>query len=364
MRNDYVQRQKAEFGRKALAVLPVHYPKEILTAMDVLAVEMWGPPGPPQGPDAGRLQAYVCAVARNAQAVVAAGKADVVDGILFPHTCDSIQGLGTLAPDLGGWSKPAFRFIHPKGERRASSRTFVEMEMRSLAKDLETLTGKALDEGRLRAAVRLHRHIDGIRAALLDKRARLAMDDTALYTLLRRGEYLWPEDHLQELEGATALISEEAVQGGVPIMVAGYVPEPMAMFATLNHAGAFVAADDYAAVGRRLVRNGPDGEGDPFVTLADAYFLAPPCPTRSADQSIRMRYLGDLFDRAGAAGVIVHVPKFCEPELFDVAAIRSTFTAKGAPYLYLEGELESELSGQTVTRIEAFVEMMTSGRSA
>ena len=363
MRKEYIQKQKAEFGRKALAVLPVHYPKAILTAMNILAVEMWGPPGPPRGPDAGRLQTYVCAVARNALAFIAAGKADMIDGILFPHTCDSIQGLATLAPDLGGWSKPAFRFIHPKGERRTSSRTFVEMEMRSLARELETFSGMPLDEGRLRAAIHLHRKVDETRAELLDTRARLAMDDTALYALLRRGEYLWPQDHLKEIEGAKALIGPQVVQKGSPVMITGYVPEPMAIFATLNAAGAFVAADDYAAVGRRLARNGKDGESDPFAMLADAYFLGPPCPTRSADQSIRMRYLGDLFDRSGAAGIIVHEPKFCEPELFDVAAIRSTFTSKGAPFLYLEGELESELSGQAVTRIEAFVEMMTTGRS-
>jgi benzoyl-CoA reductase/2-hydroxyglutaryl-CoA dehydratase subunit BcrC/BadD/HgdB len=143
MRRAYIREQQAR-GRKAVAVLPVHYPKPLLTAMDVLAVELWGPPGSPRGPDAGRLQAYVCAVARNALAFLAAGHADVVDGVLFPHTCDSIQGLATLAPDFGGWAKPCFRYLHPKGEERPSSRAFVRAELESLARELATLTGKAL----------------------------------------------------------------------------------------------------------------------------------------------------------------------------------------------------------------------------
>src|SRR5512139_3873753 len=109
MRLAIIREQQAR-GRKVLAVLPVHYPKPLLTALDILAVELWGPPGPPRGPDAGRLQAYVCAVARNALAFMAAGHADAVDGMLFPHTCDSIQGLATLAPDFGGWGKPCFRY--------------------------------------------------------------------------------------------------------------------------------------------------------------------------------------------------------------------------------------------------------------
>ena len=70
-----------------------------------------------------------------------------------------------------------------------------------------------------------------------------------------------------------------------------------------------------------------------------------------------MRHLLDLYDRSGAAGVIVHQQKFCEPELFDVAAIRRAFAARGARLLYLEGELERDLSSQATTRLEAFVEL-------
>ena len=72
-RVQYVLEQRRRHGRRALAVLPVHYPKELLTAFDVLAVELWGPPGAPRGDAAGRLQPYVCAVVRNALAFLAAG---------------------------------------------------------------------------------------------------------------------------------------------------------------------------------------------------------------------------------------------------------------------------------------------------
>lgn len=353
-----------ERGGKVLAVLPVHYPKEILTALDVLAVELWGPPGAPAGPAAGRVQTYVCAVVRNALAFLASGKADAADGVLFPHTCDSIQGLATAAPDFGGWSKPSFTFLHPKGPRRASSRVFVEAELRSLATALEQWTGRALEPKRLHDAIALHAAIDAARGALLTGRRRLALRDRELYALLRRGEYLWPEDHLRELEAARATLADHPVQKGHPILITGYVPEPMSLFDTLGDAGAFVAADDYAGIGRRVGRRRSSPAADPFACLADDYFLSPPCPTRSADQGERVRHVTELFDRAEATGVIVHVVKFCEPELFDVPALKKAFAARDVPLLYLEGELETELSGQVVTRLEAFVEMLGSTRRA
>ena len=366
-RNEYIARQREAHGRRAVAVLPIHYPKELLTALDVLAVELWGPPGAPRGDAAGRLQSYVCSLARNALAFLASGGADAVDGALFPHTCDSIQGLATLATDLGGWGKPAFTFLHPKGPARPSARAFLDAELRALAGALERFTGRALDPARLAWAVRLHAEIDAERAALLEARARLAMTDRELYALLRRGEWLWPEEHLAELRGARAAIRAAPAGHGIPVLVSGYVPEPPELLDVLNRAGAYVAADDYAAVGRRLAPGGAAAratEADAWERLAERYWAAPPCSTRSADPAARVRHLEGLLARSGARGVLLHVLKFCEPELFDLPALRRAFASRGVPVLVLEGELEPALSAQATTRVEAFVELLAAGRAA
>jgi benzoyl-CoA reductase/2-hydroxyglutaryl-CoA dehydratase subunit BcrC/BadD/HgdB len=351
-------------GQKTVVVLPVHYPRELFTAMDVHTVELWGPPGPPRGPDAGRIQTYACAVVRNALAFLAAGGADAADAVLFPHTCDSIQGLATLAPDFGGWGKRTLRFLHPKGGDSPAARAFVRAELSLLSDRLAELTGRPLALPRLAEAIRLHARIDRLRGDLLSRRAFLDRTDPELYLLLRRGEFLWPEDHLAELSDAARGLGGERVQRGVPLMVTGYVPEPMTLFDALASAGAFVAADDYAAVGRRVPLSPMADGGNPLDTLAAKAFAMPPCPTRGGDQEVRMEYLEALYRRSGAAGLVVHVQKFCEPELFDVPAIRRRFARIDAPLLYLEGELESSLSGQVVTRLEAFVEMVNARRKA
>ncbi|HET6412813.1 MAG TPA: 2-hydroxyacyl-CoA dehydratase family protein [Anaeromyxobacter sp.] len=365
-RKPYLARQRTEEGRKAVAVLPIHYPKELFTALGLLAVELWGPPGPPRGPGAGRLQPYVCALARNALAFLTSGGADLVDAVLFPHTCDSIQGLATLLKDLGGFDRPTLTFLHPRGPGRPSALSYLDEELRALAASLEALSGAPLDPERLLAAVRLHDEIDAARAALLDSRARLAMGDNELYALLRRGEWLWPEDHLAELRGARGRLAEGPVVPGIPILVSGYLPEPPAVLEALNRAGAYVCADDYAAVGRRLVRSPPSGPTmkDPFTRISERYLALPPCPTRCTDVELRVRHLLALAERSGARGVLLHVVKFCEPELFDVPALRRAFASRGLPVLFLEGELEKELAAQAVTRIEAFVEMISAGRAA
>ena len=364
-RLDAIREHQARRG-KVLAVLPIHYPKELLTALDILAVELWGPPGPPRGPDAGRIQSYVCAIVRNALAFISAGGIDAVDGLLFPHTCDSIQGLATVVPDFGAWSKPVFHYIHARGEERPSARRFVEAELRRLARELAVFAGHSLDEDRLRDAIRLHRDIDRLRATLLDERSRVPLADAGLYRLLRRGEFLWPADHLSELEAAAAGLAPAPVQRGLPVLVSGIVPEPMSLLDALADAGAFVAADDYAAVGRRVNRHHQAALDDPFAALAELSFAAPPCSTRQSNQIARADHLEALLERSGALGVLLHTVKFCEPELFDLPVLRRRLSSRGVPVLQLESELEPELSGQTLTRIEAFVEMLgaAAGRGA
>jgi len=362
-RGTYALRQKEEHDRRSLAVIPIYYPKELLTAFDILAVELWGPPGPPRGDGAGRIQTYVCSVVRNALAFLESGHADAMDGLLFPHTCDSIQGLATLVMDFGGWSKKSFVFQHPRGSDRASAKMCVEQELRSLAGELEAWTGKPLDLKRMQWALDLHREIDVCRATLLDQRARSPLSDVELYALLRRGEWLWPEEHLEELRPAVQALASAPVQKGIPIMVTGYVPEPQGILAALANAGAYVAADDYAAVGRRVSRAAKHPAGDPWAELVARYGSVAPCPTRNVENGPRMQYLQSLCKSSGARGLLVHVQKFCEPELFDIPDIRKTFAALGVPVLVVEGDLELALSGQTETRLEAFIEMLrTSGR--
>jgi benzoyl-CoA reductase/2-hydroxyglutaryl-CoA dehydratase subunit BcrC/BadD/HgdB len=69
--------------------------------------------------------------------------------------------------------------------------------------------------------------------------------------------------------------------------------------------------------------------------------------------------LRDLVDRTGALGVLAVAPPFCEPEQFYLPALRKGLDV---PLLYIEHEGGSEVDGQLVGRIEAFVETLEVAR--
>jgi benzoyl-CoA reductase subunit C len=86
---------------------------------------------------------------------------------------------------------------------------------------------------------------------------------------------------------------------------------------------------------------------------------APRIPaTRASPIERRLDALISLARRSGARGVVFYDVKFCEPELFDLPALRSGLQESGLPSLAIEVDLSDPLPEQARTRLEAFLEMI------
>ena len=116
-------------------------------------------------------------------------------------------------------------------------------------------------------------------------------------------------------------------------------------------------ADENAAAGvsSSVIRG---GSLDPFYALAHAYLGKPACP-RMFVGDMRARHLRKLARSSGVQGIVYFAPKFCDHAYYDFAELkRHVGESEGLPMLLLEGEYGSARSGQTLTRVTAFREML------
>jgi len=359
-RKEYIIRQKRDFGRRALGVFPAVYPRELLWAFNVLPVEIWDPPLELTAAQA-HLQPHICSVVQLGLELILQGKAEPVDGFLFPHTCDSIQNLASLVSDCLEPGQPCYFLYLPKEPFAASARIYYQAQLKALARDLEGQFGR-LDEDKLREAVRTGRRLN----ILLDRlyrdlaAGRLDCGSVEFYRLVRRGEYLWPDDWAVELEALLARPPREAPAGRAAVVLSGLLPNPPELLDLLDRLGLRVSGDDLLCCGRRLIdriEEGPPPD-DPWAALAEAFFRLPPCSTRASAQAERLKRLLELVRAGQARGVIFCPVKFCEPELFDLPILTAELKARGVPTLVLDLEVNQGLSGQLRTRVEAFAEML------
>ncbi len=352
-RTETIRAWRAQGGGIA-AVLPIHYPRALLRAFGLLPVEVWGPPRVDPAPGAAHLQPYVCSIVGNALSFLLKDGLEVADVIIVPHACDSLQGLGSLLLDFVRPRQPVFPIYLPRG-RRESDRQFLADECRALYGKLAAVTGRTPPEAELMESIRLEEEADGLLAELHRRRRALPLTDLAFYRLVRAREYL-PAEEFAALARSVLDAPPADPRAGIPVLLSGIVLEPMALLDAINEMGGTVVADDLACCGRRLYP--PGASNDPFLRMAERILDGPPDPTRGSPIAERLRHLVGMARERGARGVIFYDVKFCEPELFDLPILRRGLQEAGLPSVHIEVDLNDPLSGQTLTRIEAFLEMV------
>jgi len=158
------------------------------------------------------------------------------------------------------------------------------------------------------------------------------------------------------------LPAARAVQtNGVPIFLFGNVLPDPATFELFADCGARIVGDDLCT-GYRQFAGVAAGRTDDSVYLRLAHHILtkPPC-ARTFFPMQPGRVAHDTLAAAkacGAAGVIGHTVKFCDPYLARMPIFREEFKRSGMPLLLLEGDCTLRSIGQQRTRIEAFIEML------
>jgi len=355
-RREYLEKQK-QSGRRLIGVFPAHYPREILWAFNAVPVEIWDPPLETAGASA-HLQPYICSVVKLGLELVLQGKGDILDGFLFPHTCDSIQNMASIVYDYLGMNKPCYFFYHPKAPYRRSSRDYYLKQLQSLAACLEKDMGP-MDKTALKDRVVQGHHLAGILREIYDLRRQgaLCVPNAEFYRTIRQGEYLHPDDFIPLLQNFLKT-SKGGAAKGPGIILSGVLPNPPEILGLLDELGVRVVDDDLLSCSRRFLMK-PGRLDDPFETLAEDYFAMPPCTTKDSPLSERVDHLRAKIAGSGAKGVIFYMVKFCEPELFDVPQMAAAAKETGAATLIVDVDLNQGLSGQLATRVEAFVEMIS-----
>lgn len=351
-RKDVLDRMRAA-GYRIAAVLPIHYPRALLRACGFHPMEVWGPTRVDSRAGDLRFQAYTCAIVRNAVSLLSEGKLDVADVLLVPHTCDALQGMGSV---LGDFIKPRQRVLtlyHPRGDG-PTALNFLTDELRRLQEELTAHSGRQPTDADWEAALRVEAEGDAAFAALYRDRVRLPLTDREFYALIRAREYVAADD-FASLANAVPR-SEHSEASGIPLMLSGIVCEPMEVFDHINSVGGHIVADDLACGYRRVYPSVTDGP--PLERMARALLGAAPDPTRGSPIAERAAAIAQRMRDTGAKGLLVYGVKFCEPELFDLPRLRAHLAEAGFPVLHVEHEMTPEVSQQALTRVEAFLETL------
>jgi len=289
---------------------------------------------------------------------VLAGKVPDLDGAVLMNSCDAMRRLA----DAWRAARPQDNVLLvdlPVTTDEAALKFFA-VQLEALADQLKQWVGHAFSAADLEASLvkfnTLSAALSDLGAAVNNGRqAGSRADLQALYNACTQRSLGESIQDCRLPDGATA------PKNGVPIFLFGNVlPDPEA-FELFTDCGARIVGDDLCTGYRQFAGLEADrADGSVYLQLARHILTKPPC-ARTFFPAQPGRVAHDTLAAAqacGAAGVIGHTVKFCDPYLARMPIFREEFKQAGMPLLLLEGDCTLRSMGQQRTRIEAFIEML------
>lgn len=306
------------------------------------------------------LPPYCCHLVKSCMESLLQGKLDFLKGIVFTHTCDSMQGLS----DIWALQKRVplhFNLMIPSQLDSAHSHIYLKAEMERFKDFLDSRVGKITAQG-LKASIQLFNNIRKDLKEIYKRRRNgvTQLPGNHFAQVIRAGYLMDRSRYLELLKELLVALSEksEANNHLVPIFITGNMVHSASWFSLVEEAGAQVVQDNLCS-GARSFRLMVREEVDPIEGLTERYFNSFFCPTKYMGAQAHLETLMKEVQESGARGVIFLLYKYCEAHFFDYPDLKLALESKGIPTLLLEVEDPSYSIGQLKIRIQAFVEMLS-----
>jgi len=354
-------------GKKVIGYFCCYVPEEIITAFDMVPYRIQGSQSIPIDEADAYIEPTACPFARSCFNLALKGEYDFLDGFVAPHSCDTVERLYHI------WrqNKPsAFNhYINVPHMMGPTSANFYRKELEYFIACLGDWSGRKMDEGKLRGAIRLYNERRALLRSLYDLRKADVplVSGTEITRVLVAGMGVPAAEHM----GLVRQFMDEVKQREQPkaqklprILIWGNEIDDVAFIKLVEESGAHVVMDDLCTGTRSFWDDVPE-TADPLEGIASRY-LCTHCPrsnvpqteTREKDLENRYGYIKQFIKEWNVTGAIFYIVRYCDTCELEGPDLREYLNGMQIPVLMIEDDYSLSTIGQLRTRIQAFLEMM------
>ncbi|HJN06702.1 MAG TPA: benzoyl-CoA reductase subunit C [Bacteroidales bacterium] len=311
-------------NRVLIGYMPIYFPREIIHAVEGLAVGIMG------GGDRKQIivgdayyQSYICHIPRGIIEMALSGHFEKFDGFVFPSICDVIRNLSGMF-QLSNIGKFAKYMDFPQDFNSEIGGEFYITEMNSVLSKIKEINGVELTTEALNNSITLFNKNRQLIEEIYNIRQsfpwRLSAVDT--YHIVRAGMVIPVEEHNKILEEVLVEIRKDIGQqlDKIKVVVSGSFCEqpPVSLIKTIEMAGCYILDDDFMQGSRWIQGDVDDQSNNPLEALAEAYINSSTFSSSVYDvDNHKGARLINLVKMRDADGVIFAAPSFCDPALLD-----------------------------------------------
>jgi bzd-type benzoyl-CoA reductase N subunit len=356
----YARQWKAAHGGRVVGHLCSYTPEEFIVAAGALPYRIFGSNAVVSKADA-HLQAYACSLVRGALEDALDGALDFLDGVVFPHTCDSIQRLSDIWR-INGRFGFHLDVVMPVKLTTGSAREYMARVVGAFCEQLQQALGVTIEQEDLAAAVTTYNRLRERIGRLYALKAQTpgVISGRELNTIVRAAAVMDRKDFTERLERVVAQVEARQPRLSAEpkrVVLSGGVCSLTDIYQIIEEAGGAVVWDDLCT-GTRAFGGPIPLEGDLVAAISHRYLERIVCPAKHAGLAGRGEDLLAAVRRVDGRGVIFLFLKFCDPHGFDYPMLKSMLDEAGIPSMLFEVEDRVAAEGQLRTRVEAFLEMI------
>ena len=285
---------------------------------------------------------------------------DALDQVVTFYTCDTMRATSNA---INHYFKPSYGYVVPRTGDKPSARDFFRGEMIAFKNDLEKLTGKPLEEAKVREAIQLHRKLRQTIHKISDlrKRNRPPLSGSDFLEITRAYRSLPAQEQLpilEDLHNRLAAVPDDDAPR-LRVMICGGIMadgDRRLMDLLEKDIGVNVVVEDHCT-GLSPFYYDIEETDDPYRDLANAYLDQAPC-ARQSPLTKRIDFAGNLAQEYKVDAVIYYTLKFCPSFSQTKGLFMRRFHEIGLPALELDTDYSQGDTGQIKTRLEAFIEVL------
>lgn len=357
----YAEAYKKRTHKKVVGYFCSYAPEEIIWASGALPFRVFSRKSGIHLADQ-HLQSYCCSLVRGVLEEALCGTLKFLDGIVFPHTCDSIQRLSDI------WRLNVPYGFHadvvlPVKLNTDSAREYMLAVLNTFRVDLEKKLAVRISDDALRASINLYGQLRGALRTIYEIRSQNPelISGTDMNSIVKAAMIMDRQELLTLLNEIVAVMKQdkgiEVVSRRKRLVLSGGICDFPDVYPMIEEAGGAVVWDDLCT-GTRVFDGEFAEKTDPIEAIALRYLDRIVCPAKHSGLTNRADHLVKTVRDRNAQGVIILLLKFCDPHAFDYPYLKSALEKEGIPSLLLEVEDQLPPEGQLRTRFEAFLEML------
>ena len=308
------------------------------------------------------LQAWACSHSRSALARALDGELDFLDGLIIPHTCDTMR----MLLDLWQHLRPLpymENYRLPRQVSRVSAKQYLLSELARIKKGLELYRGSPIGVNELQKSINLYNQNRQLLRRLTEFHNHNPglITSRQLYSTINAAMIMPREEVNNLLKIVLENLKQKPINENnyrrLPLLMSGTLLEPMEVLDYLEEFGGTVIADDFQN-GYRYIETDVNTAIEPLEALAERQLKRIPSAAFDINENPRRFFLTSLAKENNVMGAIFLHLTFCEPENFDSYDNLKTMQAEGFPAIRIETQFGNAGLGQIRTRIHAFMEMI------